>query len=89
MLPDTILYTTFTVKNQSISGHSWRITLKNKKALFNPVDVSSMADKIYAVLTNKDLRYELIQEGFNRVSDFSWQKTAEDTLKVYNGLFNE
>ena len=50
---------------------------------FNPLNVVEMADAINEVLNNKTLRDQLIKNGSKRVSDFSWQKMAKQTLAIY------
>jgi len=42
-----------------------------------------MADAINEVLTDKDLRQELINKGRTQSAGHSWQVTAEKTLAVY------
>ena len=53
---------------------------------FNPHSPESIADKIYQVLSSQTLRNKLIQNGFERVNTFSWEKMAQETLKIYNSL---
>ena len=48
--------------------------------LDDPLDVNSIAEGIKGVL--KD-RKRLISKGLRRVKEFSWEKTARDTLRVY------
>lgn len=50
--------------------------------LFDPHDVSDMADKIAKVLTDQAGREQLIAKGLERVKNFSWQKCAQETLAV-------
>jgi glycosyltransferase involved in cell wall biosynthesis len=50
---------------------------------FDPIDVQSMADAINEVLTDKDLRESLIAKGHEQVKKYSWQRTAEQTLEIY------
>ncbi len=50
---------------------------------FNPLDTQAMAKAINEVLSNKELRKDLIEKGFLQVSKYSWQKTAKQTLDVY------
>ncbi len=50
---------------------------------FDPLDVSDMAEKIGEVLDDKKLRDKLILMGRARVKQFSWDKTARQTLDVY------
>jgi glycosyltransferase involved in cell wall biosynthesis len=50
-------------------------------ALFvDPLDLEGIAEAITRVLTDGDLRRELIEKGFNNASGFSWDKTARKTL---------
>jgi glycosyltransferase involved in cell wall biosynthesis len=51
--------------------------------LLNPDNWQVWADTIYTVLTNKSLQLELRQKGINRAHQFSWEKTAQQTLTVY------
>lgn len=48
--------------------------------LVDPYDVNSIASGIEEALSKPKT---LIAKGIKRVADFSWQKTAEETLKVY------
>lgn len=50
---------------------------------FDPLDTQAMADAINEVLTDKDLRQELIKNGKTQAAKYSWQRTAEQTLEVY------
>ena len=49
----------------------------------DPDDASKLADVVYEVLTNKPLREDLIERGFNRVLEFNWNITARLTLDIY------
>jgi len=50
---------------------------------FDPHDKDDIAKKILRVLDNKELADELVQNGFQRISFFSWQKMAQTTLDLY------
>jgi glycosyltransferase involved in cell wall biosynthesis len=52
----------------------------------DPLEVEDLAQGIYQVLSDQDLRETLIQKGFERVKLFSWEKTAQETLKIYEEL---
>jgi len=56
---------------------------------FDPLDVTAMADAINEVLTDKDLRNALIKKGAAQVKKYSWQRTAEQTLAVYQQILQE
>lgn len=49
--------------------------------LVDPSSVDSITEGIKKVLDNKK---GLVEKGIKRVKEFSWQKAAEKTLKVYN-----
>jgi len=50
---------------------------------FDPLDVDDMKTKILEVLNNSKLRDGLIEKGKNQIKKYSWQKMAEQTLKIY------
>ncbi len=50
---------------------------------FNPKDPSDIAEKIFQITSNKSLQEQLIQNGFNHIKKFSWEKMATETLQVY------
>lgn len=51
--------------------------------LINPYNTEEMAEAMEKILTDNTLRQELIQKGKQRVSQFSWEKMAQQTLAVY------
>lgn len=53
---------------------------------FDPLDVDDMAAKIKEVMEDESLRERLKTEGFKQVKKYSWRKTAEQTLAVYEGV---
>ena len=50
----------------------------------NPHDPSDIAEKIRKVVEDDALRGRLIARGLERASEFTWRRTAEATLKVYD-----
>ncbi|MBI3315984.1 MAG: glycosyltransferase family 4 protein [Candidatus Omnitrophica bacterium] len=50
---------------------------------FDPYRVDALEPLIYNVLKNNELRENMRRAGLQRVKRFSWQKTAEATVKVY------
>ena len=48
----------------------------------NPELSEEIAAAIWRVLTEEDLRKSLVKKGFARASDFSWEKTAANSLSV-------
>ena len=55
--------------------------------MIDPYDDDFLALNMCSVLTNEDLRDELIEKGIKQAKKFSWDRAAEQTLKVYE-LFN-
>lgn len=55
---------------------------------FDPLDVQAMADAINEVLTDKELWQRLIDAGAAQAAQYSWQRTAEQTLAVYDRVLN-
>jgi len=51
--------------------------------LVDPEDVSELTVAIWRVLTDEALRAELIAKGLKRAQCFSWEKTARQTLALY------
>jgi len=54
-----------------------------------PHDTSGLADAIEIVLTDKRLRQELVSKGFDHARQFSWEKTARETLGIYQSVERE
>lgn len=55
----------------------------------NPEDANDIKEKIEKVLSDKNLREQMIKKGYEQVKKFSWEKTARETLKVLEGIVNE
>ncbi|NOR13165.1 MAG: glycosyltransferase, partial [Candidatus Aminicenantes bacterium] len=53
---------------------------------FDPDQPEDMAEAILSVLKDTDLREDLVKKGEQRVLDFSWKSTAEQTLSIYRSL---
>jgi len=52
--------------------------------LINPKDIEELSDAITRTLNNGDLKRQLISRGLQQAKKFSWEKTAKETLEVYN-----
>ena len=51
--------------------------------LFDPTRVDELKDLLYNVLQSRDLRQKMRADGFIQAKKFSWDKTAAETLNVY------
>jgi glycosyltransferase involved in cell wall biosynthesis len=49
----------------------------------NPLSIEEIKNAIEKLLTDKKSRERLINKGFEQAKKFSWKKTAEETLKIY------
>ncbi len=56
--------------------------------LINPYDISEISSAIGNLLSNEKLREELSYKALRRASEFSWQNTAQGTLKVYESIYS-
>ncbi len=59
----------------------FREIVKQAILYFNPLDRNEIADSINKIVSDEHLRGDLIRKGSERVSHFSWEKCARDTLK--------
>ena len=50
---------------------------------FDPLDVVGMAAKIEEALHDGALRKKMGERGLRQAAQFSWERTAQDTLRVY------
>jgi glycosyltransferase involved in cell wall biosynthesis len=55
----------------------------------NPYDVESIAEGMYKVLTDEDLRRSLIEKGLERAKLFSWEKCAKEHLEVFEEVLSK
>lgn len=53
---------------------------------FDPSLRFKIAEALQEICTNKELRETLKSRGLERVKNFSWQKTAQETLNIINRL---
>jgi glycosyltransferase involved in cell wall biosynthesis len=58
----------------------------NAGIMVDPIDVDGFVKAMYEVLTNDGLRENIIKKGLERAKMFTWKKTAEETLKVYEKM---
>lgn len=54
--------------------------------LLNPYDTDAWAYAMYTLITDRMLRKKLSRAGINRAKEFSWEKTAKETIKCYEEL---
>jgi glycosyltransferase involved in cell wall biosynthesis len=54
---------------------------------FDPGDVSQIANAMSKLLVAPGLRDELSARGLRRIGNFSWSKTADETVQVYEAVY--
>jgi glycosyltransferase involved in cell wall biosynthesis len=55
----------------------------------DPLDVDSISEGVKKVVKDKALYERLSKEGIERAKKFSWKKTADQTVQVYEEIFNK
>jgi glycosyltransferase involved in cell wall biosynthesis len=53
---------------------------------FDPYNEESIKDAVMRVLDDTNLRKDLITKGQERLKEFSWKQTAEQTKKIYESV---
>lgn len=61
----------------------------NAAHYFDPLSVEDMANTINDVVSNGDLRQQLIQRGRAQAATYSWRRMAEETLVIYNKVLGQ
>lgn len=56
---------------------------------FNPLDINDIVKKIDMVLSNNQLRSDLIKRGYKQFNKYSWRRMAEQTYQVYIKALNK
>jgi len=55
---------------------------------FDPHDTDDLAVKISKVMTDESLSLELVKKGYRRIKHFTWEKTAEKHIKLFNEVLH-
>ena len=56
---------------------------RNAALVVDPRSEDSIAEALTEILSNQELRARLIREGFRRVADLTWEKTAGAHLRLF------
>jgi len=62
--------------------------LENAALYFDPKDPADIALKVNTLLTNQKLADKLKERGLQQTRKYSWQKTAQKTLRLYKQVLN-
>lgn len=63
--------------------------VKDAGILINPYSSDSLMEAMVKVLNNDELKSSLKENGLKRALDFSWDKTAIETLKAYKNVYEK
>lgn len=58
-------------------------------ALFDPYSIESMRDTIQRVITDETMQEAMIENGLNRVKEFSWKKHANTIIKAFEDIYDQ
>ena len=56
--------------------------------LTDPYNIDELAEKIYKTISDAEFREQLKEKALRRAYNFSWKKTAIETIKVYEEVYN-
>ncbi len=54
--------------------------------LTEPYDIDGLTEKIYKIMSDPEFRNQLSDKALRRAYNFSWKKTAVETIKVYEDV---
>lgn len=54
----------------------------------DPYDPADIAEKMKMIVSNPALQEELVQKGLRRLQDFSWQKTTDELMEVFQQMMS-
>src|SRR6185295_3885700 len=60
--------------------------VRDKARLFSPADYRSLAQQIVELVTNPAMRESLSRAGINHAAQFTWERAAKETLKIYRRI---
>ncbi len=56
--------------------------------MVNPYEIDTLADEMHKILNDKSLQDNLRKRGLKRAKSFSWSKTASQTWKIYQDVYD-
>ncbi|PJE68882.1 glycosyltransferase family 1 protein, partial [Candidatus Shapirobacteria bacterium CG10_big_fil_rev_8_21_14_0_10_38_14] len=57
--------------------------------MVNPYDINDIANGLEKVMRETKIRNTLKEKGLAWVKNFSWEKAANQTIKVYQNVYQE
>ena len=59
---------------------------KDCALLIDPDEPANISEAIYKIISDAGLKQQLIEKGLKRAREFSWRKTARETLKIFKEM---
>ncbi|MFQ5729064.1 MAG: glycosyltransferase family 4 protein [Waddliaceae bacterium] len=56
----------------------------NAGIMVSPTNVNALAEAVIQVITSEGLKQSMINKGLQRIGVFSWERCAQETLKIYD-----
>ena len=72
----------------SSSGGSLAEIVGDAAYIVDPAEVKTIVEGIKEILTNAELKRQLVSKGYKQVKKFTWSKTAAETANVYKSVLN-
>ena len=61
----------------------------NAGLIVDPDNVEEIAEAIWRLLRDQELRNRLVQKGYERVNMFTWDQSAKETLEVFEEVYTK
>jgi glycosyltransferase involved in cell wall biosynthesis len=71
-----------------ITRREARIPQEVSRCCLKASSEEDMADKIHELLTNRNLRQTIIEEGLEYSQQFTWERTVRETVEVYEQILS-
>jgi len=56
--------------------------------MVDPHDINSLSEAMNKVLKDQELKYRMSRDGLKRSKMFTWEKTVNEVLKIYNEVLS-
>ncbi|MBN2089077.1 glycosyltransferase family 4 protein [candidate division KSB1 bacterium] len=53
---------------------------------FDPLNVQQIAERIFNLINNNEIKESFVQKGFQNILRFSWQECARETANIYKNI---
>ena len=60
--------------------------IANPRALFDPMNEQDMSARMLEALSDRNFRADLVEAGVRRAAHYSWSRTAEDLIALFDRL---